>query len=380
MAIIIRHEESAGLEMMRLLLGQGADPLLPNNKGLTPMHHAAGRGNIDMIDLIFAAAPAALNVGAGKGGITPLGLAVELVVLSNREREGIVGHLLSLGATDKGVPVKEASALVKAAGQQGNEVSRHISPSFPCTYFLHMHMCFYVCNEHMLLSTLQRPHKPLNSPPPQYTPQNTRRGCKTDAAAHVWTLPCFCACLAGGGTLAARRSGGAKSGEVLGRGSAFLRRRRGSRGRAREDRQDARDGRGRRPATALGEGPPERHAGPFSAASRGSIPTVAVLLAAGADEQARDDDGHRASDFAGMSLPTDEINAASKTSAVKRTLERAPAFRARSWAWAAEVVSPQGRGAAGATAGGLRELSTAPAGVRIFRPRNQRFFTTRFNR
>lgn len=118
----------------------------------------------------------------------------------------------------------------------------------------------------------------------------------------------------------------------------------------------------------------------FSAASRGSIPTVAVLLAAGADEQARDDDGHRASDFAGMSLPTDEINAASKTSAVKRTLERAPAFRARSWAWAAEVVSPQGRGAAGATAGGLRELSTAPAGVRIFRPRNQRFFTTRFNR
>lgn len=110
--------------MVKLLLSRGADPLRGNSsKGLTPMHHAAGRGSTDMTDLIFAAAPATLNLGAGKGGTTTLGLVMEKdVPLPPGVRERVVGHLLSLGATDKAVPAKKASALVKAV-REGNEVS-----------------------------------------------------------------------------------------------------------------------------------------------------------------------------------------------------------------------------------------------------------------
>lgn len=118
--------------MVRLLLSRGADPLLANhnNKGLTPMHHAVGRGDTEMVDLIVAAAPAALHARAGKDGVTPLGLAVDVLVLSLLERERIVAHLISLGAADKDVPKKEASALVRAVGR-GKEVSQCTSfPSF----------------------------------------------------------------------------------------------------------------------------------------------------------------------------------------------------------------------------------------------------------
>lgn len=87
------------------------------------MHHAAGRGSIDMIDMIFAASPAALNQGGGKDGTTPLGLMVGMVLMSPRDRERIMRHLLSLGATDKDVPNKGENALVRAAGH-GYEVRR----------------------------------------------------------------------------------------------------------------------------------------------------------------------------------------------------------------------------------------------------------------
>lgn len=108
--------------MVNMLLSGGADPLLANHKGLTPMHHAAARCNTDMVDLIFAAAPAALNLGSHRHGQTPLGLVVETgVVPSLRDRERIVRHLLSLGANEKSVPRKEGNALVKAAGE-GSEV------------------------------------------------------------------------------------------------------------------------------------------------------------------------------------------------------------------------------------------------------------------
>lgn len=68
----------------------------------------------------------------------------------------------------------------------------------------------------------------------------------------------------------------------------------------------------------------------FGAASKGSVATVAVLLAAGADELARDNQRQRAGDYAGLRLPADDVYADGKTSAFSGSLERAPAFRARS--------------------------------------------------
>lgn len=99
---------------MRLLLSRGADPLLANLKGVTPMYYEAGFGDIDVIDLVFAVAPAALNMGNYAQGTTALGRAVDLDVLCLRDREKTVARLLSLGATDKAVPVKVAHTLVRA--------------------------------------------------------------------------------------------------------------------------------------------------------------------------------------------------------------------------------------------------------------------------
>lgn len=119
----------------------------------------------------------------------------------------------------------------------------------------------------------------------------------------------------------------------------------------------------------------------FGAAVLGSFTTVGVLLAAGADENTRDADGHPAGDYAAMGLPAGDTSAGSKASAVKRTLQRAPAYRARSWVWSAAVVSSQRGGAAAAAAiEGLHESSPPPLGVRVFRQRGPRFFTTRFTR
>lgn len=119
------------------------------------------------------------------------------------------------------------------------------------------------------------------------------------------------------------------------------------------------------------------------AAACGSAPTMGVLLAAGADEETRDHTGRCASEFAGMMLPVDTTTTNSKIAAVRRTLKRAPAYRARSWAWSTAEVSPEcGGDAAAATAAGRvrRDSSRSPVGVRVFRPRHQLFFTTRFQR
>lgn len=121
-AIIIRRDGSEGLDIARLLLSWGADPLLPNKEGFTPMHHSAGHGDTDMIDLLFAVAPAVLNVGTVGQGTTPLGAAVGTGMLSLRDRERTVRHLLAMGATDKAVSMKGACALIRAV-RRVDEVS-----------------------------------------------------------------------------------------------------------------------------------------------------------------------------------------------------------------------------------------------------------------
>lgn len=110
---------------MKALLSRGADPLLANHKGVTPMYHVAEFGDTDVINMLFAAAPAALNMGNCTQGTTALGNAVDSDVLCLRDRERTVGHLLSLGANDKAVPVKVANALVRAV-RRADKVSRFL--------------------------------------------------------------------------------------------------------------------------------------------------------------------------------------------------------------------------------------------------------------
>eukprot|EP00752_Nemacystus_decipiens_P008311 g7429.t1 len=112
------------------------------------------------------------------------------------------------------------------------------------------------------------------------------------------------------------------------------------------------------------------------AASHGAFRSVRLLLAAGADEMARDPLGHRASDGLGATMPPGAKDPGMKCAAVARELRRAPAFRARSWTWPARVECGEG-GAGGNHASGDTAMVLAspvptyraPLGVRIFRPR-----------
>ena len=111
---------------------------------------------------------------------------------------------------------------------------------------------------------------------------------------------------------------------------------------------------------------------------------VSILLEAGADDVARDSRGCIPLDIVGMS--TDRIYGArmngGKEVAIRRMLQRGPAYRARSWAWPVGEVADAvgigdgassaaaGAGAAGAAAAVLPSPAVTPPlviGVRIFR-------------
>lgn len=98
------------------------------------------------------------------------------------------------------------------------------------------------------------------------------------------------------------------------------------------------------------------------ASALGNVAAVSVLLAAGADETAVDPDGRTAADRVGESEGEEDWSPA-EDAACRRTLERAPAFRALSWSFPAETSNAAV--ACGPHGGGL--------GVRIFRPRKRTF-------
>ena len=93
--------------------------------------------------------------------------------------------------------------------------------------------------------------------------------------------------------------------------------------------------------------------------------TISVLLAAGADELALDRHGRRAEDILRL-LGGKEGQA--KRDACGRVLERAPAFRALSWAW------PPIDTDAGARAGRAARVPRPPLGVRFYRPKTNTLF------
>ena len=101
-----------------------------------------------------------------------------------------------------------------------------------------------------------------------------------------------------------------------------------------------------------------------------SLRAVHVLLSAGADETAVDSQGHRASDLVGnvrgIVCECDPAN----VSGLHRMLRRAPAFRARSWAWQAGT-DPAVGAAPGTTWTVASSSLRVPVVVRILRAKGR---------
>ncbi|CAM9469500.1 unnamed protein product, partial [Laminaria digitata] len=83
--------------LVRLLLEAGADPALAEEDGFIALHVAAQKGRVDLIDMLYAGAPATLNTYSSDGE-TPLFAAC------TEGREGTVSRLLSLGARQRVPP------------------------------------------------------------------------------------------------------------------------------------------------------------------------------------------------------------------------------------------------------------------------------------
>lgn len=108
-----------------------------------------------------------------------------------------------------------------------------------------------------------------------------------------------------------------------------------------------------------------------------SLRALSVLLAAGAKEGAMDVQGECASDIIGVAMETFERDP-HKEAALYRMLQRGPAFRARSWAWPAEVVA---FGSAAKPTEEAAPVTPLRGPVRFCRPtRVARVFATRFAR
>ncbi len=112
------------------------------------------------------------------------------------------------------------------------------------------------------------------------------------------------------------------------------------------------------------------------AAAYCALSSIPVLLALGADETSTEKlRGQTAIDVIGVKLPPSEIDEALED-AIDRTLQRGPAYRARSWMYPVTID-----GAADAT--DPARQPTEPVGVEIFRPKcitSNRCFTTRLAR
>ncbi|CAM9136910.1 unnamed protein product [Laminaria digitata] len=102
------------MEVVRLLLEAGADPALAESHGYNPLHLVAQKGHIDLVDMLYKAAPTALN-RYSSGGETPLSVAC------SHDFEGVAIRLLRLGAVQR-MPVTHGCMLpLAAAAEKGYE-------------------------------------------------------------------------------------------------------------------------------------------------------------------------------------------------------------------------------------------------------------------
>ncbi|CAM9136988.1 unnamed protein product [Laminaria digitata] len=105
---------------------------------------------------------------------------------------------------------------------------------------------------------------------------------------------------------------------------------------------------------------------------------VSVLLRSGADEAALDSQGRVPRDTIGADPRMKVKNYRKKEIAIRRMLQRGPAYRARSWAWRTEEAKDGGGcGDQGVVLSSAQAPKTPAVGVRIFRPKNDRKFFAR---
>lgn len=95
--------------MARELLNASADPFAKNYKGMTALHIAAGLDSVEVMRVIVAQAPSALNK-LDDSGFTPMGIAA----LKGKQRS--VSYLLAAGASDKEVHEDQAALFWAAEG------------------------------------------------------------------------------------------------------------------------------------------------------------------------------------------------------------------------------------------------------------------------
>lgn len=87
------QSEPASVEVVWLLLRAGADPSITDDYGTIPLHLMVFRGHVDLVDMLYSAAPATLNHTAANGQ-TPL------YVACCQGDETMVAKLIALGATE----------------------------------------------------------------------------------------------------------------------------------------------------------------------------------------------------------------------------------------------------------------------------------------
>lgn len=104
------------------------------------------------------------------------------------------------------------------------------------------------------------------------------------------------------------------------------------------------------------------------------LSATSVLLAAGADERVFEERMGPKGEIVGRALEEAAKDEA-KEAALVRMLERGPAFRAQSYRWPARTSA-----ATALASSSGKATPNVPLGVRIFRPGNGTFFTSRFAR
>ncbi|CAM9953176.1 unnamed protein product [Laminaria digitata] len=287
-------------EVMWLLLEAGADPTLAAEDGFIPLHIAALKEDMDLLDMLCSRAPATLNRRTTADGATPLFMAC------GKGNERMVSKLLSLGAMQPMTPRASDTCPLMVAVIKG-----------------------FVGVVRVLIN---------------------EGGVR-----------------AVGGEIAFAE---ALQRAVEARPLGMLRLMLGVDGEERRSEW----------ANTYHKGTHLLHVG----ADRCHPAVVSILLKAGADEAARDREGRFARDMIGRVRRQDELqmNRAQmdqgNVTAIRRMLQRGPAYRARSWAWPSEEEGNADGSGDGDTAVAAAVLSSPPAvyippvlGVRIFRPKEK---------